>query len=645
MAAKSATARRLMYFMSYLGLLNERLGKILLHFYTKSKNRSSGRAMPRQAGATIWPMPAIFDDDKRNKIVEEMYRREAEDVARILAEHHKIPYADLSLVSIDTDGLRLVPEDQARAAKIAVFSQTGKKLRAAVAAPSREDTRAILRDLENRGNSIEVYMVSENSLTRAWDRYKEIAFSTETKAGSLDIQNESVAAFVNEVRSLDDVRRLIAETLAQGRGFRTSRIAEILLAGAIAIDASDIHIEPEKEGVRVRYRLDGVLVEITRLDEDTNRLLLSRIKLLSGMKINVKGSAQDGRFTVTIGGQDYEIRSSILPGAYSETVVMRILNPDTISVPLEQLGIDPELLAIFMSEIDRPDGMVLNTGPTGSGKTTTLYAFMKKKLEPGIKMITIEDPIEYHVAGLVQTQVDRKRGYDFASGLKHSLRQDPDIIMVGEIRDLETAETAVHAALTGHLVFSTLHTNNAAGAFPRLIDLGVNPKVMTSAIRLSIAQRLVRRLCQECRKPAKLTARQIEVAKRVYDSSPKKPMPFSEDVWQAGGCLKCNGTGFKGRIGIFEAVRIDAAIEAALQMNPSEREIKDAAASQGIPDMAQDGVLKALAGITTIEEVERVVSLDTREGKAGTEPITEEASPATPAVDESGVPTDFSPTA
>ncbi len=601
--------------------------------------------MPRQAGATIWPMPAIFDDDKRNKIVEEMYRREAEDVARILAEHHKIPYADLSLVSIDTDGLRLVPEDQARAAKIAVFSQTGKKLRAAVAAPSREDTRAILRDLENRGNSIEVYMVSENSLTRAWDRYKEIAFSTETKAGSLDIQNESVAAFVNEVRSLDDVRRLIAETLAQGRGFRTSRIAEILLAGAIAIDASDIHIEPEKEGVRVRYRLDGVLVEITRLDEDTNRLLLSRIKLLSGMKINVKGSAQDGRFTVTIGGQDYEIRSSILPGAYSETVVMRILNPDTISVPLEQLGIDPELLAIFMSEIDRPDGMVLNTGPTGSGKTTTLYAFMKKKLEPGIKMITIEDPIEYHVAGLVQTQVDRKRGYDFASGLKHSLRQDPDIIMVGEIRDLETAETAVHAALTGHLVFSTLHTNNAAGAFPRLIDLGVNPKVMTSAIRLSIAQRLVRRLCQECRKPAKLTARQIEVAKRVYDSSPKKPMPFSEDVWQAGGCLKCNGTGFKGRIGIFEAVRIDAAIEAALQMNPSEREIKDAAASQGIPDMAQDGVLKALAGITTIEEVERVVSLDTREGKAGTEPITEEASPATPAVDESGVPTDFSPTA
>ena len=601
--------------------------------------------MPRQAGATIWPMPAIFDDDKRNKIVEEMYRREAEDVARILAEHHKIPYADLSLVSIDTDGLRLVPEDQARAAKIAVFSQTGKKLRAAVAAPSREDTRAILRDLENRGNSIEVYMVSENSLTRAWDRYKEIAFSTETKAGSLDIQNESVAAFVNEVRSLDDVRRLIAETLAQGRGFRTSRIAEILLAGAIAIDASDIHIEPEKEGVRVRYRLDGVLVEITRLDEDTNRLLLSRIKLLSGMKINVKGSAQDGRFTVTIGGQDYEIRSSILPGAYSETVVMRILNPDTISVPLEQLGIDPELLAIFMSEIDRPDGMVLNTGPTGSGKTTTLYAFMKKKLEPGIKMITIEDPIEYHVAGLVQTQVDRKRGYDFASGLKHSLRQDPDIIMVGEIRDLETAETAVHAALTGHLVFSTLHTNNAAGAFPRLIDLGVNPKVMTSAIRLSIAQRLVRRLCQECRKPAKLTARQIEVAKRVYDSSPKKPMPFSEDVWQAGGCLKCNGTGFKGRIGIFEAVRIDAAIEAALQMNPSEREIKDAAASQGIPDMAQDGVLKALAGITTIEEVERVVSLDTREGKAGAEPITEEASPATPAVDESGVPTDFSPTA
>ncbi len=589
-------------------------------------------------------MPAIFDDDKRSKLIEDLYRREDEDVAKIMAERYKLPYADLSLVSIDTDGLRLVPEEAARAAKMAVFSQTGKKLRAAVAAPSRDDTQAILRDLESRGNVIETYLVSENSLQRAWARYKEVAFSTETKAGSLDIQNESVAKFVNSVHSLEDVRRLIAETLAAGRGFRTSRIAEILLSGAIAIDASDIHIEPEKEGVRVRYRLDGVLVEICRLDEETNRLLLSRIKLLSGMKINVRGTAQDGRFTVAVGGQDYEIRSSILPGAYSETVVMRILNPDTISVPLEQLGVDPELLAIFLSEVDRPDGMILNTGPTGSGKTTTLYAFMKRKLEPGIKMITIEDPIEYHVAGLVQTQVDRKSGYDFASGLKHSLRQDPDIIMVGEIRDLETAETAVHAALTGHLVFSTLHTNNAAGAFPRLIDLGVNPKVLTSAVRLSIAQRLVRRLCQACRKPSKLTGRQLAVAKSVYESSPKKPVPFSEDVWVSTGCEKCNGTGFKGRIGIFEAIRIDSAIEAALQMNPSEREIKEAAASQGIPDMAQDGVLKILAGITTIDEVERVVSLDTREGKPGIEPDLAAAAKIPPVeVDANGVPTDFKP--
>jgi type IV pilus assembly protein PilB len=589
-------------------------------------------------------MPAIFDDDKRNKLIEDLYRREAEDVAHILAEHHGLPYADLTLVSIDTDGLRLVPEEEARAAKIAVFGQTGKKLKVAVAAPTREDTKGILRSLEERGNALELYLVSENSLERAWARYKEIAFSTETKAGALDIQNESLAEFVKSVHSLDDVRRLVADTLAQGRGFRTSRIAEILLAGAIAIDASDIHIEPEKQGVRIRYRLDGVLVEVTILDEDTNKLLLSRIKLLSGMKINVKGVAQDGRFTVTIGGQDYEIRSSILPGAYSETIVMRVLNPDTISVPLDQLGVDPELLKIFMREVDRPDGMILNTGPTGSGKTTTLYAFMKKKLEPGIKMITIEDPIEYHVAGLVQTQVDRKKGYDFASGLKHALRQDPDIIMVGEIRDLETAETAVHAALTGHLVFSTLHTNNAAGAFPRLIDLGVNPKVMTSAIRLSIAQRLVRRLCQECRKPGKLTGRQLEVARRVYESSPKKPMPFTEDVWVSGGCEKCNGTGFKGRVGIFEAVQIDASVEAALQLNPSEREIKEAAAPQGIPDMAQDGVLKMLAGMTTIDEVERVVSLETREGKPGVEPDLAAAAQApSPAasVDTSGVPTDF----
>ncbi|HEY4507285.1 MAG TPA: GspE/PulE family protein [Candidatus Paceibacterota bacterium] len=565
-------------------------------------------------------MPAVFDDDKRNRFIGELYRREEEDLARIMAEHHGLPYADLSLVSIDTDGLRLIPEEEARAARLAVFNQTGKKLRVAVAAVTREDTQGLLRALEERGYLVEKFLVSVPSLERAWARYKDIAFASETKAGSLNIQSEALAEFVNSVQSIQDVEKLVADTVAAKRSFRVSRIVEVLAAGAVAVDASDVHVEPEKDDVRIRYRLDGLLIDVARIDYDTFKLLLSRIKLLSSMKLNVQGVAQDGRFSVVVGGAEFEVRSSIIPGVYNETIVMRFLNPETISVPIEELGVEASLLEKFLKEVDRPDGMVLNTGPTGSGKTTTLYAFLKRRLTVDSKIITIEDPVEYHVAGLVQTQVDRKHGYDFATGLKHALRQDPDLIMVGEIRDLETAETAIHAALTGHLVFSTIHTNNAAGAYPRLIDLGVNPKVMTSAIRLSIAQRLVRRLCKECKKPTKLTGHDLEVAKRIYADTPNATVAWTEDVFAPVGCQKCNGTGFRGRIGIFEAIFTDGAVEAALQLNPSEREIKAAARGQGIPDMAEDGILKMLAGITTISELERVVSLETREGKPAAEP-------------------------
>ncbi len=260
----------------------------------------------------------------------------------------------------------------------------------------------------------------------------------------------------------------------------------------------------------MRLRLDGVLVEVLQFDMETYKLLLSRIKLLSGMKLS-DSIAQDGRFAIMIGDEEISIRSSMIPGAYGESIVMRILDPKSIQVNLEDMGIESYLFSVIQQEIAKPNGMILVTGPTGSGKTTTLYAFLRKIYSKEIKIITIEDPIEYHLQGITQTQTDSEKGYTFLEGLRSALRQDPDVVMVGEVRDAETAKIAVESALTGHLVFSTLHTNNAAGVIPRLIDLGIRPQIIAPAIDLTLAQRLLRKLCSNCKKQAKVTAPHVQV--------------------------------------------------------------------------------------------------------------------------------------
>ncbi len=306
--------------------------------------------------------------------------------------------------------------------------------------------------------------------------------------------------------------------------------------------------------------LDGVLVDVLTFDHETYHLTLSRLKLLSGLKLNVTDEAQDGRFSIKIKGDEIELRTSILPGNYAETLVMRILNPKAIGVPLEELGIEEKLRLRIEKEIEKPNGMILTTGPTGSGKTTTLYAFLRKINSPGSKIITIEDPVEYHLPGIVQTQVDKKT-YTFALGLRSALRQDPDIIMVGEIRDDEVAETAINAALTGHLVFSTLHTNDAAGAFPRLIDLGISEKVLSSSINVVIAQRLLRKLCAACKKQRTATAAEQAIIDRALASITDRALvPAVTNVMYAAspeGCPECHGRGYKGRIGIYEAIFMD----------------------------------------------------------------------------------------
>ncbi len=554
----------------------------------------------------------LFDEDKQNKRVEDLRREEEEDLAQSLSSKYGIPYLDLTVTPINIDAMRVISETDTRQAGIAVFDEVDKVLSIGALSPENTKTIGALEKLKTKGYTIKLFMVSHASLNKVWDRYKDLSYSFETKSGALDISNDQITEFLEKVHSIPDVQQLIGQVLSMKKSYRITRIMEIILAGGIAIDASDIHLEPEKNYVRLRYRLDGILTDILEFDLETFNLLLSRLKLISNLKLNVTG-AQDGRFSIKIKDSEIEIRTSLLPGTYGESVVLRLLNPHSLSTPLNELGINDKLLKILEHEISKPNGMVILTGPTGSGKTTTLYALLKKIHTSEVKIITIENPIEYHLPGVVQTQTDERKNYTFAEGLRSALRQDPDVIMVGEIRDRETAEIAINSALTGHLVFTTLHTNNAAGTFPRLIDFGVNPKIISSAINLATAQRLARKLCNNCKKQINLAGEEKKIIDKVLNSIVDKTYLNGlnrNHIWQAVGCDKCNMIGFKGRIGIHEGIIVDQDIETTLRGNPSEREIKKSAQNQKILDLSQDGVLKVLAGITTLEELRRIVDIE-----------------------------------
>lgn len=556
-------------------------------------------------------MTIIFDEDKQNARLDVLRKKEEEDAARAIAEQHGVEYANLSTTAINTDALKLVPEVTARENKVAAFNVLDKKVFLAALSLESEETKSVVKSLTDSGFTVILCTTTHDGLEKAWVHYKELSYSTESTTGALDVSSEEMGKFLQSVHSISDIGALIEKILAEKKSYRISRMIEIILAGALATKASDVHIEPEENYARLRYRLDGVLNDILKFDKETYALVNSRIKLLSGIKLNIKSEAQDGRFSVKINQDDIEIRTSLLPGAYSESIVLRILNPKSISVPIENLGIHPKLLAILQHEIGKPHGMILTTGPTGSGKTTTLYAFLRKVHTSDIKIITIEDPIEYHLPGIVQTQTNSEKGYTFLEGLRSALRQDPDIIMVGEIRDAETAEIAVNAAETGHLVFSTLHTNTAAGTFPRLIDLGVNPKTMASAINVSMAQRLVRVLCNDCKKEVPLEGKDralIDAALAQIED--KSEIKNTTKMWVEGSCDACNHTGFKGRVGVYEAILMDEAIETVIRESPSEREIQKAALPQKIPTMKQDGIIKILAGVTSLNELARVVDLE-----------------------------------
>ncbi len=418
----------------------------------------------------------------------------------------------------------------------------------------------------------------------------------------------SVAA-MSQIKGVTNLSAL-SQKIEEAVNKTVADVLNVILWGGLCLNASDIHIEPEETGAKLRLRLDGVLYDLSSIPAKSFSGLLSRIKLLSTLKLNITDRPQDGRFSLNVENDTpIEIRTSIVPAEYGETVVMRLLNPKNI-ISIEKLGLRKDLFALFNKEIRKPNGMVIVTGPTGSGKTTTLYAFLKAIQSPKVKIITIEDPIEYHLKGISQTQVSRN--YDFANGLKAVVRQDPDVILVGEIRDSQTCDIALQAALTGHLVLTTLHTNDAAGTIARLIALGAKPYNIGPAINIAVAQRLARKICPNCAALEKVTPAELHILKDGLKSAQSKikiaPLNDELRIPKTKGCAKCSDTGYKDRIGIFEAFIVDSKMEKLILQTSSIAEIRNFAIEKGMITMRQDGLIKTLEGITTLDEIERVTA-------------------------------------
>lgn len=566
-----------------------------------------------------------FDEEEQQKRLSELRDGEEESLIAGLAQSsYGIAYVDLSAQAIDNDAIRLLTENEARTFDVGPYKLIGKKLLLAVRSPVAGGALKAKELLEAKGFVVTFVMASQKSIQKVWGRYQDLSFATTSRSGGLDVAPDVLKELSQKIKTTEDAIREIENAINEKDAKQhISRILEIILGAGIGIGASDVHIEPMEEKVELRFRLDGVLRIITHFDFDTYKHINTRIKLLSGLKLTIANNPQDGRFSAflpDIGNEketEISFRTSMIPGAYGESIVLRILNPKSIAVKLNELGISAPLYTLFTEQIKKPNGMILLTGPTGSGKTTTLYAFLQQIYSPEKKIITIEDPIEYHLSGITQTQTDHKKGYTFLEGLRSALRQDPDVIMVGEIRDPETAKIAVESALTGHMVFSTLHTNNAQGVIPRLIDLDVNPKILVSALTLSIAQRLVRKLCTNCREERPVTEIERTHINRIWDQAVSEGKDMNsfgvqkdiEKLWSAKGCTECNNTGYKGRLGIFEVIKTDENIEKVITQNLSEREIKKISEKQGYLDMKEDGLIKILQGITDFEEVESVVDL------------------------------------
>lgn len=548
----------------------------------------------------------------QNEIVDE------KTLAEEFAEYANIPFIEVDPKSIPSDVLTQIPERIARQYNAILFKIDDDGLHH-LAMDDPDDIQAVSFIQKEIGENTKVYLATSTNILNCLENYRGDV--NEELNEVIDIQREDGGE--GQVVTEEDIAEdsPIAQTV------------NLLLEYAIRSSASDIHIEPRETYVQIRYRIDGVLKEVNQLPRNVLGALISRIKILSNLKIDERRVPQDGRFKIKVGGKQYALRVSTLPIADGEKTVMRILDESNQAVTLKDLGYWGHSLEIIQQAMTEPNGMILVTGPTGSGKSTSLFSILTILNTPDVNISTIEDPVEYKIPGVNQTQTNAKAGMTFASGLRALLRQDPNIIMVGEIRDGETANLGVQAALTGHLVFSTLHTNNAATTLPRLLDMGIEPFLIASTVKAVVGQRLVRRLCKNCRiqyAPDKEEAQPIiamfnlrpdQTFSHIHDLETKaKEQGIGGDdelsttetaittIWKASpeGCDECSHTGYKGRVGIYEVLGNSIPIQKMITSNATSNQIQDQAISEGMATMQTDGLIKALRGNTTVEEILRV---------------------------------------
>lgn len=508
-------------------------------------------------------------------------------------------YFNLKPFPIDNAAVTLLSEQEAREAEIIPFYRDAQHLKVGMVNPANPKVDQTVEALAKKNYEADLYLVSKAGFEKGMEVYRSIRPPKTTQEKVKIHKDPSLT--VEKLKELESKGRDILKISA-------TDLISTLLTSATNARASDIHLQPEKKFLQVRLRIDGVLQEAARLDSVVYKPLISRIKILSKLKINVTTLPQDGSFVISAGTHNYEIRVSLLPSTYGESVVMRLLG-EQVALDIKNIGIRALAYERIQAEIKKPNGLILTTGPTGSGKTTTLYSFLKTVNKPSVKIITLENPVEYRLEGIEQVQIDVKAGLTFANTLKSALRQDPDVLMVGEVRDSDTAEAAAQAALTGHLVFSTLHTNDSSGAIPRLLNLGIQPVVLAPALTMVIAQRLVRKICSDCKEEQKLDDSLLARAKVIIDAIPKNSkveIPKKLKFYHSKGCHKCNNLGYKGRLGVFEVFAMDDDMQKLVFQNASTVEIKQMAVKNGMVTMIQDGILKALEGITDVAEVFRV---------------------------------------
>ena len=523
----------------------------------------------------------------RNYITRDYY-------AEMLAQYFKVPRIKLIGEKIPPEILNLIPEEIARTRNAVVFAKEDNTIKVALLDPVNLDTLEFLE--KYTGYFVKPYLALEEDLNSIFAQYGQVV--------SADFQKtiqESIQASLK-------LKGVEAEKAATE--FPIVSLTDNLISYAASLRSTDIHIEPLADEVLIRFRIDGVLREIIRLAKEIHPAIVARIKILSNLQIDEHSKPQDGRIKYKYADAIFDIRVAIMPTMYGEKVEMRLLTSSTKPMSFQELGMLEDTIKIVENNITKANGMILITGPTGSGKTTTLYAMLNKLNRPEVNIVTIEDPIEYELKYVNQTQVNPKAGIDFANALRAFLRQDPNIIMVGEIRDNETAEIAVHAALTGHLVLSTLHTNDAPTAIPRLIDMGIPPFLISSTLNLVIAQRLVRKICPECiesYEPPESVYQTIDEQLKIIKGEFAKPFR-PKLLYRGKGCPSCNFTGYRGRLAIYESFDVNEEVRAYIQRTDFSLDgLKKIAFSEGTKTMFEDGLQKAELGQTTIEEVMRVI--------------------------------------